>query len=119
MKNIFTLLVILLLAVGCNKEKGLQKNLTGTFQAYKYMYRSADETKQFFNQYGSYTITFNGSGKFIRSYSKPDTTLTAGTYHFANNDQELVLVDSVYTPRDSVYILSINQEQYTIFDLSG
>ena len=67
MKTIFSLLVIMLLAAGCNKQKTLQKNLAGTWQAYKYLLYNADETQQFMNRYGTYTITFNGNNQFVRT----------------------------------------------------
>ena len=124
MKKIISLVVIAVLAVGCNKEKIYKENLNGVWHVYKYLLRNVDKTQQFQNLHPNYSITFTESGSFTEFDVNPDTTIVMGTYSFADNDQKLVLENNYYTyVTDSVgdtvsTITHTVVRPYTIFNLT-
>lgn len=118
MKKLFSVLVIILSAAGCHKQQNLQKDLTGTWHVYKYILHNADETQQFQQQYGNYTITFTGS-TFTRTVTSPDTVAINGSYQFADNNEQLLLNYTSSAVIDSVNVTTTNQEQYTLFDVTS
>ena len=125
MKKIISLILVLVLVAGCNKEKIYKENLNGVWQVYKYLLRNVDKTLQFQNQHPNYTITFTESGEFTEFMTQnPDTLIVTGTYSFADNDEKIVLhhtyfsyvIDSV---GDTVSQIShIVERPYTIFNLT-
>lgn len=136
MKKIFGLALIALVFVvaSCNKDKIYTKDLTGTWHAYKFLFRNVDETAQFIAAHPLYTITFTSDGKFIEKdhatvrdtvingVTYADTTYSAytyGTYAFANKDINLILTDTTYALIDTVLTPVLSKRTYTIFNLSG
>jgi len=137
MKKILPLLLIVALAVGCNKEKTYKDNLDGTWEVYKYLYRNVDKSHLFDSLNYGYTITFTSGGQFTEktiesidaSVLPNDTSfnVTEGSYSFKSNDEKIVLtnadnyvnyvtdtngnVDTLYTP----YTIT---REYTIFNLT-
>ncbi|HWB64720.1 MAG TPA: membrane lipoprotein lipid attachment site-containing protein [Chitinophagales bacterium] len=121
MKRIFIFLLMLVAVAGCKKKETVYSDdLQGTWQVYKYLFRNVDQTQQFQNQYGGYTITFTNSGTFVESYhNASDSTTLNGTYSFTGNDEMLVLEDSTYTLVDTVLVSHYTKREYTIFNLTS
>ncbi len=131
MKKIYALLLIVLAVASCNKEKVYKENLNGVWVVYKYMFDNTDKTTTFQAQHPNYTITFTSDGKFTEFLTNPDTTIVAGTYSFADNDEKIVLTNtyntiSVYTYTDTLSVVhndttllphTLNRK-YTIFNLT-
>ncbi|MDB5281582.1 MAG: hypothetical protein JWO06_657 [Bacteroidota bacterium] len=136
MKKILSLLMIVVLVAGCNKEKTYKADLAGTWNVYKYLLYNVDQTQQFQNQHAGYYITFTADNKFTEYYTTTfdtvingnltaDTVTTpiAGTYTFTNNDEMIVLDNTVtaYNLVDTVYVpyTYTNERKYTIFNLTA
>jgi len=122
-KKIFSLLVVILVIAGCNKEKIYKENLAGVWGVYKYLLNNTDKTTQFKAEHPNYSITFTNDGQFTEFLTNPDSTYTSGTYSFTDNDEKILLEntyntfvldsigDTIYTPRNL-------KREYTIFNLT-
>lgn len=136
MKKIFTLAGILFLFAACNKEKVYKQELSGSWQVYKYLLRNVDQTQQFQNEHNNYLLSFTEGGTFSESYTATQDSLIggsvvadtvntnySGTYSFAQNDQMLVLTNTVtaYKLQDTVYVpyTYTLTRKYTIFNLTS
>ncbi len=128
MKKLLPVLLLLVIAAGCNKEKIYTDNLQGgEWEVYKYLLYNVDRTTLFNNQYPGYRITFSGNA-FTETYGSIDTTTVTGTYTFAENDEKIVLNYKTYTYTpildtagnviDSTAIPKDNEREYTIFNLT-
>lgn len=126
MKKLLPVLLLLIIAAGCNKEKVYTDNLQGEWEVYKYLLYNVDRTVLYGNQYPGYRITFSGSN-FTETYGSIDTTTVAGTYAFADNDEKIVLAHISYTysyPQDSLGNIDTIEtpkevkREYTIFNLT-
>lgn len=134
MKKMISLLLIIIVVAGCNKEKIYKENLEGTWQVYKYLLYNVDKTQYFHTQRPNYSISFTSSGAFTETVinNVPDTTAVTGTYSFEDNDEKIVLshfnltyrADSIgldtmgYTIYDTVEIRTEVLRKYTIFNLT-
>ena len=136
MKKIISLLLIVLVAAGCNKEKIYKADLAGNWTVYKYLLYNVDQTQQFQNQHPGFNITFTSGGQFTEYYTTTVDTIingnlvadtvnasVPGTYSFANNDEMLVLTNTytAYRLVDTTYVpyTATNVQQYTIFNLTA
>lgn len=131
MKKIVSLLVIIAMAAGCNKEKIYKENLSGVWHVYKYLLYNNDKTLQFQSQHPNYSISFTEAGEFTEFMTNPDTSVITGTYSFEDNDEKIVLthiyntftidtqwVDSVNFVWDTTFIPHNFIRKYTIFNLT-
>lgn len=131
MKKIYALLLILLVAAGCNKEKIYKDNLNGLWEVYKYILNNTDKTTQFKAEHPNYTIAFTSDGQFTETQSSVDTTIVSGTYAFEDNDEKIVLTNPYYTYSvntwvdtafvthyDTITIPHTLTRKYTIFNLT-
>ncbi len=124
MKKIVSLLLIIIVVAGCNKEKIYKENLNGVWRVYKYLLNNTDKTQQFQNQHPNYTITFTEAGEYTEFMTNPDSTYVIGTYTFTDNDEKIVLLNTYYTyVTDSVgdtisTVPHIVERPYTIFNLT-
>jgi len=124
MKKIISLLLIIIVVAGCNKEKVYKENLNGVWQVYKYLLNNTDKTQQFQNQHPNYTITFTDAGAYTEFLTNPDSTYVTGTYAFTDNDEKIVLQSTYYTyVTDSIgdtisTVPHIVERPYTIFNLT-
>ena len=133
MKKLLPVLLLLIVAaIGCNKEKVYTDNLQGEWNVYKYLLYNVDRSSLFANANPGYSITFDGSN-FIESTvlaTAPDTIRNSvnGTFTFDDNDEKLVLnyVGTRYTPVtdtsgnvvDSIAVPYAYKREYTIFNLT-
>lgn len=130
MKKLLPVLLLLVIAAGCNKEKIITDNLNGEWEVYKYLLYNVDRTNLYNTQYPGYRITFSGTS-FTETYgsvdtTSNDTTTITGTYAFADNDEKLVFthINYSYTPIldtagnviDSTEIPTTVEREYTIFN---
>ena len=122
-KKLFSLLLVLVVIAGCNKEKIYKDNLKGVWEVYKYLLNNTDKTLQFQNQHPNYTITFTDDGKFTEFLTNPDSVFVNGTYSFADNDEKIVLENIYYsyTTDTAGHLDSLSHtlsRPYTIFNLT-
>lgn len=122
-KKLLSLLLILVVIAGCNKQKIYKENLNGVWEVYKYLLNNVDKTLQFQNQHPNYTITFTEDGKFTEFMTNPDSAYVYGTYSFADNDEKIVLENTyntfvLDTAGDTIYNPHIIEREYTIFNLT-
>lgn len=122
-KKIFSLLVIILVIAGCNKEKTYKDNLNGVWQVYKYLHDNVDKTTQFQTEHPGYSLTMTNDGKFTELVVNPDSTYVNGTYSFADNDEKIVLENAyntftLDTAGDTLFTLHTVKRAYTIFNLT-
>ena len=118
MRKLLPLLVLLLLAISCNKQKAVQQDLTGVWQVYKYNLHGFDATALFDSLNPGYTLTF-ANGKFIEADTSRSLFLAnSGTYFLKDNNQMLALIDSVSVQIDTLTISGLRERDYTIFGLS-
>jgi len=122
-KKLLSLLLILVVIAGCNKQKIYKENLNGVWEVYKYLLNNVDKTLQFQNQHPNYTITFTEDGKFTEFMTNPDSAYVYGTYSFADNDEKIVLENTyntfvLDTAGDTIYTPHIIEREYTIFNLT-
>lgn len=127
MKKLLPVLLLLVMAAGCNKEKIYTDNLQGDWEVYKYLLYNVDRTTLYNTQYPGYKITFSGSN-FTETYGTPDTTTITGSYVFEDNDEKIVLsyITYTYTPVtdtsgnvvDSIEVPHNKKREYTIFNLT-
>ena len=122
-KIILSLLVIIVVIAGCNKEKIYKDNLNGVWQVYKYLLYNVDKTQTFQNQHPNYTISFTSDGKFTEFLTNPDSMYVSGTYSFTDNDEKIVLTNTYNTftfdsVGDTIYHAHDLTRAYTIFNLT-
>lgn len=127
MKKLLPVLLLLVIAAGCNKEKVYTENLQGEWEVYKYLLYNVDRTTLYNSQYPSYRITFSGSN-YTESYVMGDTATVNGTFSFADNDEKIVLnyktytytpvLDSANNVIDSIEVAKDAKREYTIFNLT-
>ena len=127
MKKLFSLVLIILVVAGCNKEKIYKENLEGVWQVYKYLLNNTDKTVQFQNENPNYTITFTQDGKFSELRVNPDSVYVNGSYSFADNDEKIVLDHTYFTYTitvdtnglpDTLTVSHPVERKYTIFNLT-
>ncbi len=118
MKKIFPLLLTLLLAFGCNKEKIYQQNLNGEWSVYKYLLNNVDRYDLFQSRYPGYKISFTDNGAFTETYVNTDTVQNVGTYTFKDNDEKIVLTHTGYEMVDTVLVPHTVIREFTIFNLT-
>jgi len=73
-KKILSLLLVIVLIAGCNKQKLYKDNLEGVWEVYKYLLRNVDKTGQFQSQHPNYTITFTKYASFHSYRTTSDST---------------------------------------------
>ena len=122
-KKILSLLLIIALIAGCNKEKLYKDNLQGVWEVYKYLLHNVDKTGTFQSQHPNYTISFTNDGKFTEFLTNPDSMYVYGTYTFADNTDKIVLENTyntfaLDTAGDTIYTPHIIKREYTIFNLT-
>ena len=122
-KKIFSLLVVILVIAGCNKEKIYKDNLNGVWQVYKYLHDNVDKTTQFKTEHPGYSIAFTNDGKFTELLVNPDSTYVNCTYSFSENDTKIVLQNAyntfvLDTAGDTTFTLHTINRPYTIFNLT-
>lgn len=128
MKKLLPVLLLMIIAAGCNKEKIYTDNLQGEWEVYKYLLYNVDRTDPYFTtKYPGYRITFSGSS-FTEKYGTVDTTTINGTYAFAENDEKIVLSHTTYTYTevqdslgnvvDTIETPSTYEREFTIFNLT-
>ncbi|MFM2305561.1 MAG: hypothetical protein RLZZ367_230 [Bacteroidota bacterium] len=122
-KLLAVLVVLVVVAAGCNKEKIYKDNLNGTWEVYKYLLRNVDKTQLFKTQNPNYQISFTSGGQFTEMVTNPDTAYVNGTYSFADNDEKIVLVNTyntftLDTAGDTVFIPHTLKREFTIFNLT-
>ena len=123
MKKIFSLLLILIVVAGCNKEKVYKENLNGTWTVYKYLRNNTDKTAQFIIDNPAYSISFTEAGAFSELVTNPDSTYTNGTFRFEDNLTKIVLENTfstfvIDTAGDTTFIPKTIKRPYTIFNLT-
>lgn len=115
--KILTLLLVVLVIAGCNKEKLFKEKLAGTWRVYKYLLYNVDKTTFFQNTYQDYKITFTEGGEFTEYYSSSgDSILVNGTYSFDLNDDKLTLEHNYFDVTDSS--TKTLKRRYTVFNLT-
>ncbi|MBP6731282.1 MAG: lipocalin-like domain-containing protein [Chitinophagales bacterium] len=125
-KKLLSLLVVLVVIAGCNKEKTYKDNLNGTWEVYKYLLNNADKTSTFKAQHPGYKISFTNDGKFTELVTNPDSMFVYGTYSFTENDEKIRLenvyntyrVDTTNGANDTIVIPNTVKRDYTIFNLT-
>lgn len=116
MKKIYAMLLVVLVAVGCNKEKVYKDNLNGEWTLYKYLLYNTDKTSVFQSRFPNYAITFSDAGTFSEFYTNPDSVNITGTYYFEDNLEKIVLENQYLDLSDS--ITKTWKRKYTIFNLT-
>ncbi|MCW5907987.1 MAG: hypothetical protein KIS94_09025 [Chitinophagales bacterium] len=118
MKRLFPVMLLLLIAAGCGKEKIYKENLNGEWNVYKYLLHNVDRTVLFQGLYPNYKLTFTESGTFSEFYTNPDTVVNNGTYSFTDNDEKILLVHTAYNLVDTLLVPYEVKRKYTIFNLT-
>jgi uncharacterized protein YxeA len=89
MKKIYVMLLVVLVAAGCNKEKVYKDNLNGEWTLYKYLLYNTDKTSVFQSRFPNYAITFSDAGTFSEFYTNPDSVNITGTYYLRITSKKL------------------------------
>ena len=127
MRKLLPVLLLLVIAAGCNKEKIYTDNLQGEWDLYKYLLYNVDRTSLFDAQNPGYKIVFEGSN-FIERRDSLGSDSIVGSFSFADNDEKIVLLYKTYTYTpvldsannviDSIEVAKDAKREYTIFNLT-